>query len=73
MPKPSFVIVTVDGTAYREGGPVYQVPGLTELGASDETLSRFVSTNSDVVLHYGNFTLRIPQARIEYIAERDNA
>ena len=69
---PGFVIVAVDGTPYREGEPASHVPTLAEIGASEETLDSFVYSAGDVVLRYGSFTLRIPQARIDSIAKRDN-
>lgn len=71
MPKPSFVIVTVDGTTHRQGQVASEVPALVELGADSETLDSFDCDLDCVVLHYGDYTLTIPDARIAHIAERD--
>ncbi|MFE7510160.1 hypothetical protein ACFU8I_02865 [Streptomyces sp. NPDC057540] len=70
---PSFVIVTVDGTPYRQGEPASHVPTLAEIGATDQTLDSFVYSADYVVLHYGGYTLSIPEAHIAHIAERDRA
>lgn len=68
---PSFVIVTVDGTTYHEGESASMTAALKDIGADRETLDGYVFDAGDVVLRYGTYTLRIPEARINYIAARD--
>lgn len=65
---PKFVIVTVNGIAYRQGEPADHTPALVDLGATG-TLDRFEEDGDYVDLFYSDgFKLSIPEARIDHIA-----
>ena len=70
---PKFVIRTTSGDVYSEGQKAHFVPELAAIGADSETLDSFECDMDCVVLHYGDYTLTIPDARIAHIAERDGA
>lgn len=70
---PGFVITTTSGVTYEEGQKAYFVPDLAAIGAKNEAFDRFSYEADYVVLHYGGYTLSIPEARIAHIAERDRA
>ncbi|MFD6360177.1 hypothetical protein ACFWFX_10020 [Streptomyces roseolus] len=70
MPKPSFVIVTIEGPTYREGQTASTVPALVEIGATG-TLDRFEEDGDYVDLFYSDGSkLSIPESRIAQIARR---
>lgn len=67
---PEFIIVTVNGTIYRQGESADFTPELAYLGAAG-TLDRFEEDGDYVDLFYSDgFKLSIPEARIDQIARR---
>ncbi|MER7623921.1 hypothetical protein [Streptomyces sp. NPDC126503] len=70
---PGFAITTTLGDTYREGQRADAVPLLAALGAGTETLDRFDHEADYVVLHFGDYTISIPESRIDQIAERSKA
>ncbi|MGA5869278.1 hypothetical protein [Streptomyces cinereoruber] len=70
---PGFVITTTNGITYEEGQKAYFVPDLAAIGAKNETLGRFTYEADYVVLHFGGYTISIPEARIAHIVERNRA
>lgn len=70
---PKFVITTTSGAIYSDGEKARFVQDLATIGAEDETLDRFTYEADFVVLHYGDYTLSIPEARIERIVEHYGA
>lgn len=65
---PKFQIVTTDKICYTEGRSPLGV--FADLGGTDAVLENFRYEDGYVVLeHSGDFELRIPEHRIQYIAK----